>query len=350
MTTAFEYQSRAQRVLFGRGRAADQLRQLIEQSQASRVMLVASERGRATADLIAPAEVIAGHWSEVVQHVPRHIAEAAADHASTLSADLIVSVGGGSATGTAKAIALFTGIRVVSVPTTFSGSEATDIWGMTADGTKTTGRDPVVHPWGVVYDPALLDGLPDDLAVVSAVNALAHAVDALWAPGANPVAAALAEDGIRLLAGGLTGLRSPHERSAAIDRALAGVYLASAAFSSAGSGLHHKICHLLGGRFDLPHAETHAAVLPHVVELNVAGSPDAEARIARALGSESASRGLAELYAAAQVPARVAAGGLSAHDLAEAVDLVLDVVPPSNPVPVTPEAVARILRGALATG
>lgn len=348
MTEEFDYQSRAQRVLFGRGRAAEHVRTLVAQSGASRVLLVASERGTATAEALVPDGVEVERWTRVVQHVPREVAEAAADLALQSSAELVLSVGGGSATGMAKAVALFTGTRLVSVPTTFSGSEATDIWGMTADGRKTTGRDAAVLPWGVVYDPELLEGLPDDLAVVSGANALAHAVDALWAPSANPVAAALAEDGARVLAEGLRGVRAPDARGTALARTLTGVYLASAAFASAGSGLHHKICHVLGGSFDLPHAETHAAVLPHVLAANVGGAPEAERRLARAFDAESATAGLAELYADARVPARLADHGFDEARIPEAVAFVLEVAPPSNPVPVTAALVERILRGALA--
>lgn len=340
----FVHESYGQKVFFGRGEAVANMQAAIGRLGASRILLMASERALPVAERIVPSESIVDRWTRVVQHVPRDLSEAVSVRAEMRSADVVVSVGGGSTTGLAKAAALNTGLPVIAVPTTLSGSEATSIWGITTGRMKTTGRDPLALPSAVVYDPALLDSMPRSLAVVSSVNALAHGVDAMWGPTRNPVADALAEAGIRLLADGLT---EAGPAGYAVDGALAGVYLASTAFDSSGSGLHHKICHVLGGHFNLPHAETHAAVLPHVLRTNAVASPVAERRLARAFASSSASDGLANIYTTANVPRSLAALGFTESDIDESARLVLEVAPPANPVPITHELVTGILRSAL---
>ena len=119
---------------------------------------------------------------------------------------------------------------------------------------KTTGVDDRVLPTSIVYDADLTLTLPVDLSVASGLNALAHCVDSLWAPRADPINQALALEGARALADGLPVVVGHPRDTAGRDQALYGAYLAAVAFASAGSGLHHKICHVLGGAFNLPHA------------------------------------------------------------------------------------------------
>ena len=197
-------------------------------------------------------------------HVPVEVAAAAVAAAREAGADVLLSVGGGSTTGTAKAVALASGLPILAVPTTYAGSEMTPVWGSTEAGRKTTGRDLAVLPKVVVYDPELTLSLPAWITAASGMNAIAHCVEAPYAPGRNPVTTQLAWRG--------SGRRRRRCRRwssardvAARAGALYGAYLAGSAFAVAGSGLHHKICHALGGAFDLPHAETHSVVLPHVV-------------------------------------------------------------------------------------
>jgi maleylacetate reductase len=217
--------------------------------------------------------------------VPVETARAARAAAADAGADAVLCIGGGSTVGAAKAVALTARIPVLAVPTTYSGSEVTAVWGMTENGRKTTGTDPAVLPRVVVYDPELTAGLPRELAVASGLNAMAHGVEALWAPRRNPVSSVIAEEGVGALATGL--------RDADPAELLRGAWLAAAAFAVAGSGLHHKLCHVLGGTFGLPHARTHAVVLPHVLAFNAPGAPEAAARVARALGVEDPVRGTA---------------------------------------------------------
>jgi alcohol dehydrogenase class IV len=262
--------------------------------------------------------------------------------------DVVVAIGGGSTTGLAKAVALTTGLPVIAVPTTFSGSEATDVWGLTEDGVKTTGVDRRVLPRSVVYDATLLTTLPADATVASGLNALAHGVDAMWGPRADPIDRALAEEGIRALRAGLLGLVAEQRSDAVddVDRTLYGAYLAAVAFASAGSAMHHKICHVLGGMFDLPHAPTHAVVLPHVLAFNAPNAPDAAARIARALGAEDAVAGLADLRARVSAPTTLKDLGMPESGVEAAVPRILAAIPAGNPTPVTEHALTQLLRAA----
>ncbi|GIF17566.1 alcohol dehydrogenase class IV [Actinoplanes tereljensis] len=272
----------------------------------------------------------APHFTEVAMHVPVEVASRAREAAH--DADVLVSIGGGSTTGLAKAVALTTGLPIVAVPTTYAGSEATNVWGLTEGGRKTTGSDDRVLPRTIVYDASLLLSLPVELSVASGLNAVAHCVDSMWAPRADPINRALALEGLRALTDGLPRLGEFAGR----EQTLYGAYLAAVAFASAGSGLHHKICHVLGGMFNLPHAQTHAVVLPHVLALNAAGAPEiSPADLQRLLDRVGAPRALRDY-------------GLRESDIPGAVDAILAAVPPGNPVPVTAGNLTELLRRAWA--
>jgi maleylacetate reductase len=281
----------------------------------------------------------AERFGEVRRHVPVELAERARARFAELGADGLVALGGGSAIGLAKAIALTTGAPIVAVPTTYAGSEMTAVFGLTAEGRKRTGRDERVRPRTVVYDPDLSRDLPPAVVGPSAMNALAHCVDALWADGASPVAALLAEGGARALREGLE--RRDHERR------LYGAALAGWTFGVVGGALHHRICHLLGGAFDLPHAETHSAVLPHVAALNAPAVPEEAARLAAALGADDLAGGIHDLARRAGAPTGLRELGLDAADLD---GVVADVVAlaAGNPVPLDRRAARELLRRAWA--
>lgn len=343
----FTHETLPQRVRFAAGEAAAAVREEIDLLGAHRAMVIASPRGTDAALAVTAAIEVAVLHDGVREHVPVEAAEAARAVASEHGVDVVVPVGGGSATGLAKAVALTTGLPIVAVPTTYAGSEATDIWGLTSDGTKTTGTDRRVLPRSVVYDASLTLDLPAGLTATSGLNALAHAVDALWAPRADPINAALAGEGVRALARALPAVLDAPRDVAIREQAFYGTYLASVALASSGSGLHHKICHVLGGRFDLPHAATHAVVLPHVVSLNAPHAPAAEQRLAAALAGASAVDGLAELYRRLGAPRGLAELGLRDDQVAEAAAAILPSVPPGNPAPVDVPVLERLLRAAL---
>jgi alcohol dehydrogenase class IV len=342
----FVHESRAQRVHFASGAAADAVSTEIGLLGARRVMVIASAQESDLAERVTAQLPVAVRHDEVVMHVPVEVADRARRIAGDEGVDALVSVGGGSTTGLAKAVAMTTGLPIVAVPTTYAGSEATPVWGLTEAGRKTTGVDPVVLPRAVVYDASLTLGLPVGMSVASGLNALAHCVDSLWAPGANPINAALAAEGARALHRGLPEVTDDPTGLPGRERALYGAYLAAVAFASAGSGLHHKICHVLGGKYDLPHAQTHATVLPYVLALNAPNAEEAAERLAAAFGAPTALAGLQALRARLGAPRALRDHGFEEAQIPAAVEAILPAVPPSNPTPVTPDALAALLRAA----
>lgn len=342
MTTtiaATVYEALPQRVVTGTGAA----RQVLPAEVArlgTRVMLVAGERELARAERIAAGLHVVATFSDVRPHVPVEVAEAARQLARSARADVLLSVGGGSTTGTAKAVALTDHLPILAVPTTYAGSEATDVWGLTEHSRKTNGTDPAVLPTTVVYDPELSASLPTRLSVTSGLNALAHCMDSLWAPNASPVSTAFAVEGIRLLARALPAVVADGADLAARARCLDASYLSASSFAAAGSGMHHKICHVLGGAYDLEHAAMHAVVLPHVLGFNAPAAPDAHNRVHEALAGAGFTgadgvEALLALYAAIGAPTSLGDLGLRAGQVDEAAGLALKKIPPSNPRPVT---------------
>ena len=333
-----------QRVRFATGGAAEAVAEEVRRLGASRVMAVASDGTRAQPVLAGvPVEVL---HTEVAMHVPVEVAERAREVAATSEVDALVCVGGGSTTGLAKAVALTTGLPIVAVPTTYAGSEATDVWGLTEHGRKTTGADPRVLPRVIVYDAGLMLTLPVPTSVASGLNALAHCVDSMWAQRADPIDQALALEGIRALFDGLPRVVEEPMEVAGRERTLYGAYLAAVAFASAGSGLHHKICHVLGGMFGLPHAETHAVVLPHVLAFNAPAVPELERRMADAMDARTALEGLLGLGDESGAPRSLRDLGLGVDDVPKAVGPIVDAAPPSNPRPVAADDVEELLRAA----
>lgn len=292
-------------------------------------------------------DLVVSHIDEVRQHVPLALAGQAVEIALRSHADGVLAVGGGSTIGLAKIVALETGLPIVAVPTTYAGSEATPVWGRTEGGVKTTGVATQVLPRVVLYAPALTTTLPRSLTIASAGNSLAHCVEAFWAPGANPITTVIALEGISVLSSGLDGFVSAPD--ALQGRALLqrGAYLGGSAFAVAGSGLHHKLCHVLGGRFDLPHAETHTILLPYVLAFNLGADLEVYVRLSSALGVDDPLEGLMSLYERVGMPSRLSDIGLSEADLAVAVDAASARLPIGNPVPVDIVALTRILRAAI---
>lgn len=352
----FEHTTLGQRVLFGAGKATEHVAAEVSRLGAERVMVIASKSERTMAETATAAVSPVLRWDEVVMHVPVEVAGRARAATTEHDVDLLICVGGGSTTGLAKAIALTGRLPIVAVPTTYAGSEATNVWGMTEERTKTTGIDDAVLPVTVVYDAEFTRSLPVGLSVASGLNALAHCVDSLWAPRADPINQALALEGARALAAGLAGVVADPDDLEAREQTLHGTYLAGVAFASAGSGLHHKICHVLGGTFDLPHAQTHATVLPYVLAFNAPAVPDLSARLAGALGrpvtagqdpARAAVTALNELRQALGAPTSLADCGFTTEGVPEATERVLASVPPSNPVPATEQNITALLTAAL---
>jgi len=331
------------RVLFGAG-SRHRLDEELSSLGAGRALLVADPAHRRLARELAAQLGIrcVGIFDGVVQHVPIEVAEAGRAKARKLQADCCVTIGGGSATGLGKAIAMEIALPLVAVPTTYSGSEMTPIWGLTEGGLKRTGRDPRVQPRVTLYDPELTVTLPPSVAGPSGMNAIAHCVEALYAQNANPIMSMLAEEGVRALAEALPQVMAAPDDLENHGRALYGAWLAGVALGSVGMALHHKLCHVLGGTFNTPHAETHALVLPYACAYNLEAAPDANRRLKAALGTARAARSLRELSQSVGAPATLKDMGLSTADLATAADLATRA-PYYNPREVTRDGVHQLL-------
>lgn len=310
--------------------------------------LVITTRGRSEAVRQLQARLgprLVGAINTAVSHVPAERVRLALADVTRFAPDCLVAVGGGAAMGLAKAIALERALPIVAVPTTYSGSEMTSIWGVTDADVKRTGRTAAVQARLVIYDPSLTVSLPPGITAASGMNAMAHAVEALYAPRVPAAAEAVAEEAIRLLHWALpAAVASPADLEAR-TAALRGAHLAGLALELAPMGLHHRLCHVLGGTFGLPHAATHAALLPHVVAFNAPAAPHAMARVTRALGGEPAAA-LQALNRSMGVVASLAALGMAPEDLEKAA-LQAVAQPCANPRPVTALDAQGILEAAL---
>jgi maleylacetate reductase len=341
----FVHNTLAQRVIVGAGTIVTDLQDEVARLRLKRVLLIGGDRLDGPAARIDAAIKPVAWLKSVQQHVPADLAEQARDTAAANHIDGIIAVGGGSAIGLAKIIALSHGIPIIAAPTTFAGSEATDVWGLTENGHKKTGHDPLVLPASVVYDTFLQATLPATMVAASGMNAVAHAIDSLWAPAADPINSALALEALRALNVGLRALATGSVTESERAQTTTGTYLAGVAFASAGSGLHHKICHVLGGTFGYPHAPTHAVVLPYVLALNGPLVPDVSQRIAEALGADNALDGLIALSSALNAPCALRDIG-PAFDHPAAADIILGESSPTNPRHLTREILIELIDSA----
>jgi maleylacetate reductase len=316
----FIYTGLPTRVVFGRGKITEAASEAKRLGMTYPLVLTTPHQIETGSEL---AQAVGGaHWAGAAMHTPVQETESALEFFRERKADGVISLGGGSSTGLGKAIAFRTDCPQLVIPTSYAGSEMTNILGETAEGAKTTKRDPKIQPESVIYDPDLLDTLPDKFAATSGINAIAHAVEALYAVDGNPVVSLMAEEGIRALASALPRGKAGH------DEALYGAWLCGTVLGSAAMALHHKLCHVLGGTFDLPHAETHTVILPHATAYNASGSEEAMKRIARALAVPSAARGLFDLALKLKAPLSLKEIGMPESGLDQAADIAV-----SNPYP-----------------
>jgi maleylacetate reductase len=338
-------EDRAVRVIFGRG-SLDQVA-LEARSLGTRIMIISGRHEAEAASAVSDqlGDDLAWWIEDVVQHVPVEVAAKAIHAARDAEVGVLVSIGGGSATGLAKAIARDTGLPILAVPTTYAGSEMTPVWGQSDQGEKTTGRDPRVLPRIVVYDPGLTASMPPELTAASGMNALAHAIEALYAPDSTLLSSEIAEEAIRALAHGLPlAVRQPDDLECRTET-LRGAWLAGWALGSTTMGLHHKLAHVLGGKYQLPHAGTHSALLPQVAAFNAPAAPGPFTRAAGALDEslpEAVGPALFELAIQIGAPTSLADLGME-RDAIEAVAKIVSGAPVSNPRDFTEEDVSYLL-------
>jgi maleylacetate reductase len=339
----FNYVGLPSRVIFGFGvldRVADEVKAL----GCSRALVLSTpQQVEAARDLqtrLGPLAV--GVFDRATMHTPVEMTERAMDVVRATGPDCTVALGGGSTTGLGKAIALRTDLPQIVVPTTYAGSEATPILGETKDGLKTTQRSAKILPEVIVYDVDLTLTLPVGMSATSGMNAIAHAVEGLYTQDANPIVSLMAEEGIRSLSSALRRIVSdPANRDARSD-ALYGAWLCGVVLGSVGMALHHKLCHILGGTFDLPHAETHTIILPHAAAYNAAAAPEAMARAARALGVADAPSGLYDLAKSLGAPLALKDIGMPEAGLDKVADLAV-ANPYWNPRPLERAAIRALL-------
>ena len=352
---SFVYRGQAGKVVFGPG----SLRQLgaeIEALGARKALVLCTPEQRASAELVADllGARAAGIFDRAVMHVPIETVRDVRALARQLGADCAVAIGGGSTTGLGKAIALDSGLPILAIPTTYAGSEMTEVYGITEDGMKKTGRDPRVLPRTVIYDPELTLTLPVSLSVTSGINAIAHAAEGLYGVDSNPVMDLMAREGIAALARSLPLIRQSATDPAARSDALYGAWLCGLVMNNVGMALHHKLCHTLGGTFNLPHAETHTVVLPHALAYNAPNASQAMAVIADALsgavvvnqrGVRSAASAVYDLAQDNGAAVSLSALGMKEADLDKACDIALQNQYP-NPRPLERVALRQLLQNA----
>jgi maleylacetate reductase len=343
---SFTYTQLPGRVVFGVG-ALDHLPREIELLGATRALVLSTPEQEAQAEDVAKrlGTRCAGMFPRAVMHVPIEIARAARDEAKRLGADCAVAIGGGSTTGLGKAIALESALPILAIPTTYAGSEMTPIYGLTEGGLKKTGRDRKVLPKTVIYDPTLTLGLPVGLSVTSGFNAIAHAAEGLYAEDTNPIMNLMAEDGIRALAHGLPAVVKNPKDLEARSECLYGAWLCGAVLGAVGMALHHKLCHVLGGTWNLPHAETHTVVLPHALAYNADDAPDAMRRIQRGLGAPNAAQGVYDLMKSLGAPLALKDIGMKEAELDRAAELAT-TAPYFNPRPIDRQGIRALLDNA----
>ena len=317
----FTYEALPSRVVFG----VNALKQLPAETArlgAKALVLCTPEQGSTAEEVsLALGERSVGIFDRATMHVPIEVAKAAREEVQRLHADVCIAIGGGSTIGLGKAIALETGLPILAIPTTYAGSEMTPIWGLTENSLKKTGRDPKVLPKTVIYDPNLTISLPPMLSATSGLNAMAHAVEGLYAENRNPIISIMAEESIRALSQSLPGIIKNSADLELRAEAQYGAWLAGMTLGAVGMALHHKLCHTLGGSFNLPHSEVHTVMLPHVTAFNRQAAPEAMSRIARALGDSDAALGLFDLEIALGTPTKLSDIGMRYEDLDLAADL-----------------------------
>ncbi len=340
---SFEHDTDASRTVFGTGtlsRVGDELGRM----GGRRALVLSTPGQRALAMRVAGVlgDACAGIFDGAAAHTPVEVTDAALARAQELAADSVVSVGGGSTTGLGKALAARTGMPHLVVPTTYAGSEVTSLLGETAHGEKVTRTGPEILPEVVVYDVALTTTLPWPVTVTSAVNAMAHAVEALYAADRTAETDRIAVEGLGALARGLRSLHRDPDDLDARDDLLYGAWLAGRCLGAVGMGLHHKLCHTLGGSFGLPHAATHTVVLPHAMAYNAPAAPEAMGTASTALGVDDAPAGLQALVVRLGGPTDLRDLGFDLADVPRAAALAT-ARPYPNPRPVDHDGIVELL-------
>ncbi|GJH21446.1 maleylacetate reductase [Caballeronia novacaledonica] len=340
----FDYMS--PRVIFGAG-SLSALPDEVERFGTRRFLVLSTPDQRNVAKNVAlpVSDVVAGYFDRATMHVPMEVVQEAERAFSASGADSIIAVGGGSTTGLAKILTMRLGVPSLVIPTTYAGSEMTTIWGITEGGLKRTGRNAKVLPKTVIYDPLLTIGLPPAVSVTSGLNAIAHAAEGLYSAELNPILESMCKQGIGALIDAIPRLvANPADIEARTD-ALFGAWLCGTVLSHLGMGLHHKLCHTLGGTLNLPHAETHAIVLPHAMSYNLPNADAARRLLQGVVGEDDVPGALYDLAKHCGAPLSLAEIGMRTEDIPLVRDLALKDQYP-NPRRLESDALETLLANA----
>ncbi|MBZ7924299.1 maleylacetate reductase [Ensifer adhaerens] len=345
MSLSFTYTGNPAHIVFGDGAAA-KVADWVKRIQCQRALVLSTPHQRGDAQSLGSAlgELAVGLFSGAVMHTPIDVTEMALKAVTETNADCVVSLGGGSTTGLGKAIAYRTGLPHIVIPTTYAGSEVTPILGQTEAGRKRTVKDPKILPQVVIYDPSLTTGLPVGLSMSSGLNAMAHAVEALYAQDRNPISTLMATEGLRAFRFGLPAVIADPSDLTARANALYGAWLCGTVLGTVGMALHHKICHTLGGSFDTPHAETHAIMLPHTAAFNAVAVPELLQPVAEIFGN-SVGGGLWDFAKSIGAPLALRDLGLTESDLDKTSQIAIEN-PYWNPRPIERSSIRELLQRA----
>ncbi len=345
MSIAFSYAGSPAQIVFGDG-ASKMVSEWIAKSGAKRALVLSTPHQKADAEALAKevGELACGVFAGAVMHTPVDVTETAMKVVAETKADCLIALGGGSTTGLGKALAYRTDLLQIVVPTTYAGSEVTPILGQTEGGRKTTVKDAKILPEIVIYDPLLTHGLPVQMSVTSGLNAMAHAVEGLYARDRNPISTLMAIEGLRAFARSLPKIVQAPDSAEARSDALYGAWLCGTVLGAVGMALHHKICHTLGGSFDTPHAETHAVMLPHTAGFNATAASSELASVAEIFGG-SVGGGLWDFAKAIGAPMSLRDFGLTETDLDRASSIAVEN-PYWNPQPIDGQAIRQLLQNA----
>ena len=331
------------RLRFGQGARHALAEDLAALGMRRALILTTPEQAQQGAQLAEQLGALAvGQFNGARMHTPVDVTEAAMAEVSRTGADGVIAIGGGSTIGLGKAIAYRTDLPQIVLPTTYAGSEATAVLGQTENGVKSTLKDIRVQPEVILYDPELVATLPVAMTVTSGLNAMAHAVEALYAPDATPLSSALAMEGLRAFVTGLPEVVRDPSDLAAREATLFGAWLCGTVLNQVGMALHHKLCHTLGGALNLPHAETHAIILPHAAAYN---DTPALKPLADLLGGPSAGSALYDFAKALGAPRALSDLGVREGDLDRLADLAAQA-PYPNPREITRDGMRGLLQRA----
>jgi maleylacetate reductase len=339
----FSFSALPWQVIFGAG-ALQKLPAELDSRGFGRALVLCTPEQRHHAEVVKDLieQRCVGIFDHAVMHVPVDTVSAAKTLVDSLNADCTVSIGGGSTTGLGKALALRADLPNIAIPTTYAGSEMTNVWGMTEDGRKSTGRDNRVVPTFAIYDPELTLDLPAAISGPSGINAMAQAVVNVTAESPNPIISALALDGIRAISSSLALVVSEPHNLEARTQALYGACLSGAALGAGITGLHHRLCHTLGGTFNTSHANTHAILLAYSVAYNAKAVPAGTERVASAIGVDDAALGIWQLLKQVSKKTSLKDLGLSTSDIETAAGIATET-PCTNPAAVTRDSVLKLL-------